>query len=108
MLVFLLKFTRGSTLNFSHFLTLALYWASYGGHVEVVKKLLESKFIEINTQNKLGDTALIAASIKGRAEVVQALVTAGADTCLKNNAGEDAKLAANDPSGKIDFLKKKL
>jgi len=87
-------------INFSHFLTLALYWASYGGHVEVVKKLLESKFIEINTQNKLGDTALIAASIKGRAEVVQALVTAGADTCLKNNAGEDAKLAANDPSGK--------
>jgi len=78
----------------------ALYWASYGGHVEVVKVLLESKFIEINTQNKLGDTALIAASIKGRAEVVQALVKAGADTRLTNNAGEDAKLAANDPSGR--------
>ena len=71
----------------------------------MVKTLLESKFIEINTQNKLGDTALIAASIKGRAEVVQALVTAGAETRLKNNAGEDAKLAANDPAGKTDFLR---
>ena len=69
----------------------------------MVKVLLESKFIEINTQNKLGDTALIAASIKGRAEVVQALVTAGADTRLKNNAAEDAKLAANDPSGRYSM-----
>ena len=69
--------------------------------MDVVTTLLKSKFIEINTQNKLGDTALIAASIKGRAAVVQALITSNADTQLKNNAGEDAKLAANDPSGKF-------
>ena len=64
-----------------------------------MKILLESKFINLDTQNKLGDTALIAASYKGHPEVVKHLVIAKADMNLRNGAGDCAKKAASNPKG---------
>ena len=51
---------------------LALYWASYGGHIEVAEVFLQSPFVNVNAVNKLGDTPLIAACYKGHANVCQA------------------------------------
>lgn len=41
--------------------------------------------VELNQQNKLGDTALHAAAWKGYADIVQLLLAKGARTDLRNN-----------------------
>ena len=41
--------------------------------------------LELNQQNKLGDTALHAAAWKGYADIVEMLLAKGARTDLKNN-----------------------
>lgn len=41
--------------------------------------------IELNQQNKLGDTALHAAAWKGYADIVELLLAKGARTDLRNN-----------------------
>jgi len=50
----------------------------------------------VNAQNKFGDTALIAASRAGDTAVCKLLLSAGADTRLRNSsrktAGEIAKM----------------
>ena len=78
---------------------LALYWAAYGGHIDVAKLLLSNQYIDLNIQNKLGDTPLIAASYKGHADVVDLLVAKGADVNVANNAGDTARKAANSAQG---------
>ena len=45
----------------------------------------------MNIQNKLGDTALIAASYKGHADLVDLLVQHGAQVDIANNAGDTAR-----------------
>uniref|UniRef100_A0A0N4ZX42 Osteoclast-stimulating factor 1 n=1 Tax=Parastrongyloides trichosuri TaxID=131310 RepID=A0A0N4ZX42_PARTI len=62
-----------------------LFWACHSGFVDIVKLLLSLKNIDINNKNKMGDTALHAAAWKGRGEIVELLVEAGADVNLKND-----------------------
>jgi len=73
-----------------------LYWAAYGGHVEVVERLLQNKFTDLNLQNKLGDSPLIAAAIRSHPEVVDLLLKAGADPSITNNTdGSALSVATN-------------
>ncbi|EOB05892.1 Osteoclast-stimulating factor 1, partial [Anas platyrhynchos] len=58
----------------------ALYWACHGGHKDIVDVLFTQANLELNQQNKLGDTALHAAAWK-----VEILCYKGARTDLKNN-----------------------
>jgi|ERR1712242_65756 len=76
----------------------ALYWASYGGHIELARLLLQNQYCDLNIQNKLGDTALIAASYKGHADLVDLLVQHGAQVDIANNAGDTARKAATEAS----------
>ena len=52
----------------------ALMRASYWGHTEIVRMLLERPEILVNLQNSGGQTALIWASRMGRTEIVQMLL----------------------------------
>ncbi|KAL7988737.1 hypothetical protein Chor_007656 [Crotalus horridus] len=80
----------------------ALYWASHGGHKDIVEVLLTQPKVELNQQvgndtlsdiqellcsdvNKLGDTALHAAAWKGYEDIVEILLEKGARTDLRNN-----------------------
>ena len=77
----------------------ALYWACYGGHVEVVEELLGSQYININSQNKLGDTSLLASSLRGHGRVTHLLLNRNADANIKNNSGDTPISVATDPTG---------
>ena len=52
--------------------------ASNNGHTEVVKLLLQVKGIDVNKQDKDGDTALKCASKEGHTEIAKLLREAGA------------------------------
>ncbi|KAL6729899.1 hypothetical protein Aduo_000909 [Ancylostoma duodenale] len=78
----------------------ALYWACHGGHVEVVKYLLQLPAVTISSQNKLGDTPLHAASWKGHKECVELMINSGANTWIRNrdqklpiDVAKDAEIA---------------
>lgn len=75
-----------------------LYWASHGGHCGAVERLLREPRLCLDSQNKLGDTALHAAAWKGREAVARALVEAGAATGLRNAEGKRALDLATDPA----------
>ncbi|PRD23734.1 UNVERIFIED_CONTAM: ostf1 [Trichonephila clavipes] len=47
----------------------ALHWAAHAGNEECVKQLLKVSNIEINVQNKLGDTPLHSCAWKGHSEI---------------------------------------
>ena len=83
------------------FVCSALYWAAYGGHVAVFDRLVSSKFTDLNLQNKLGDTALLAAALKGHSEIVSALIKKGAKIELKNGNGDTALSVATSPQGTV-------
>ncbi|EAW62573.1 osteoclast stimulating factor 1, isoform CRA_d [Homo sapiens] len=51
---------------------------------DIVEMLFTQPNIELNQQNKLGDTALHAAAWKGYADIVQLLLAKGARTDLRN------------------------
>ncbi len=56
----------------------ALMWASYGGHIDIVKLLIESG-ADVNAKNKAGYTALMLARPMGHLEISRLLKEYGAD-----------------------------
>eukprot|EP00033_Pygsuia_biforma_P001817 GCRY01002031.1.p1 GENE.GCRY01002031.1~~GCRY01002031.1.p1 ORF type:complete len:141 (-),score=23.82 GCRY01002031.1:125-547(-) len=66
----------------------ALHWASSAGHLDCVMVLLKSKAFDVNSTNNLKETPLHAASWRMRAEVVKALLAAGADSSATNADGK--------------------
>mmetsp|Transcript_21505 Transcript_21505/g.52688 ORF Transcript_21505/g.52688 Transcript_21505/m.52688 type:complete len:148 (+) Transcript_21505:246-689(+) len=64
-----------------------LHWASSGGHLAVVKALLEAK-ASVNAQNAVKDTPLHLAAWRDQVEVIEALVAAKADKGLRNQDGK--------------------
>ena len=56
----------------------ALHWAARCGHEDCVAALLARPGVEVNVQNKIGDTALHSAAWKGAASVAQLLLDKGA------------------------------
>uniref|UniRef100_A0A0N5AMY4 Osteoclast-stimulating factor 1 n=1 Tax=Syphacia muris TaxID=451379 RepID=A0A0N5AMY4_9BILA len=65
-----------------------LYWASYAGHTDIVKLLVEIPNMCISAQNKLGDTALHAAAWKSHADCVEVLLEHGANPSIRNYEGK--------------------
>nr|XP_032807400.1 LOW QUALITY PROTEIN: osteoclast-stimulating factor 1-like [Petromyzon marinus] len=70
---------------------------AHGGHRDVVEILLGHPNIELNHQNKLGDTTLHAAAWKGYPDIVEMLLTKGALTDVRNNEKKLALDMATDP-----------
>nr|CAH0101571.1 unnamed protein product [Daphnia galeata] len=75
----------------------ALFWAAHGGHIPCMQLLLQSEKIDLNSQNKLGDTALHAAAWKDRVEAVSLLLSAGAKANILNCEGNKASDLSRDP-----------
>jgi len=60
-----------------------LHYAATGGHVEIMKILLEKNAF-IDAQSPNGTTPLMMAAMYGSAEAVKLLLDEGADTAMKN------------------------
>ena len=58
------------------------------GHLDIVLRLLQIKTLNLNPQNKNGDTPLHKGAWKGHAQCVKAVLTSGADPRIKNNEGK--------------------
>ncbi|KAM6442891.1 fibronectin type 3 and ankyrin repeat domains protein 1 [Liasis olivaceus] len=59
-----------------------------------VTHILQGRQVVVDTLNKLGLTALMVASQKGYASLVQLLVGKGADVNMKNSSGKDSLMIA--------------
>ena len=68
----------------------AIMHASYNGHVEVIKALLEHN-ANVNMPNNAGSSALMNAIVFGHIDCVRMLVENGADVTLRNKGGSTAK-----------------
>lgn len=66
----------------------ALFWASYAGQIECVNELLAlGKLVNLSLTSKFGETALHAACYHGHANVVIALLEAGAKYSVQQREG---------------------
>jgi len=82
-----LKTTEGTSL---------LHLAAMNGHAPVVEYLVKEAKLDINAQDKFGDTPLIAACGGGKVNTAQLLLQLGANKDLKNRNHKTARdLAQN-------------
>ena len=74
-----------------------LHYASYNGHLDIVKYLVEKGKADPIIENKYGSTPLIVATINGHPDIVKYLVEeCKVDPNIKNDDGETPlKLAKN-------------
>mmetsp|Transcript_14903 Transcript_14903/g.41876 ORF Transcript_14903/g.41876 Transcript_14903/m.41876 type:complete len:416 (+) Transcript_14903:153-1400(+) len=79
----------------------ALHKAAFWGHVELVRWLSLELKIDPNAQDFYGDTAMHDAARFGHTALVEILLSAGADVCMRNNRGETPLNIAED-HGKED------
>lgn len=68
----------------SHCGQTAFHMASYHQHQDIVERLLTIGNIDVNLQNRYGDTPLMLAITSGQAEIVKLLIHADADVNLRN------------------------
>jgi ankyrin repeat protein len=66
-----------------------LHYAATGGHVAIMKQLLEN-YAFIDAQSPNGSTPLMMAAMYGSSAAVQLLLYEGADTAMKNQLGMTA------------------
>lgn len=78
----------------------ALHLACYFGHLKIVEQILSKKQlrdeVDINIQNNLGDTPLHKATFTNRVQIVQLLLSNGANVFVKNCDGLLAKQLTSD------------
>ena len=65
---------------------------------------MQNKFTDLNLQNKLGDSPLIASAIRSHPEVVDLLLKAGADPSITNNTDGSALSVATNNQGTVTIL----
>ncbi|KAL5334333.1 ankyrin repeat-containing domain protein [Aspergillus crustosus] len=73
-----------------------LWWASYHGHLGVMKMLLDKDPFIVNARGSDGETALHAAANWRSADGVRLLLEYGADMSLKNDAGKTPSEVASE------------
>ncbi|XP_046341394.2 ankyrin-1-like [Haliotis rufescens] len=66
-----------------------LYCACWGGDVEVVKYVLSQGIVAINSKRRKKRTPMMAAALRGHKEVVELLVSEGADVSLRSEKGDN-------------------
>lgn len=81
----------------------ALHQAAFGGHVEVVKRLLEAKW-DPNSTNDLGATPLLSAMQAGQSEVVKLLLQMDNITLRGSDIGGVSLLSAAADYGHLEAL----
>ncbi|BFY96992.1 hypothetical protein BsWGS_00032 [Bradybaena similaris] len=67
----------------------AVHMAASGGHVEVLKFLI-NKGVDISIKDKQGDSAVYWAARQGHTEIIKCLVEAGVSINTQNKSGETA------------------
>jgi ankyrin repeat protein len=80
-----------------------LYWASWSGHVGVVRWLVD-KGAAINERDSSGGTALWIACDYSRAPVVKLLMERGADPTIASNGGATPMIAASE-NGHLEVVR---
>lgn len=65
--------------------------ACENGNIGIVKQFT----VDINAQDKNGETGLFIASVCGSDEIVELLINSGASVNIKNNRGQTALIAAS-------------
>jgi len=76
----------------------ALHKACFWGHNEMVQYLVNECKLNVNVQDNYGDTALHDAAKFGHETVAKILLDAGANTTLKNKAGKEPLVVAEEHS----------
>jgi ankyrin repeat protein len=71
-----------------------IFEASKQGYIEIVKELIENKLVDINSQNKDGDSALNLSIINAHFEIVKYLLYSGANPNIKDNDKVSPLMAA--------------
>lgn len=88
------------------FIFTALRAAAFGGHLEVVKRLLNAGATPHEPESAfVGRTALGAAAQGGHLAIMEALLEAGADAALINKGSRRSPLQAAAQSGNFDAVK---
>lgn len=72
----------------------ALHGVAQGGHVQCLMRLLKEPKLAINLQNKLGDTPLHCAAVRGHSEVVRVLLDHGAQQDITNRDNQTPRSLA--------------
>jgi ankyrin repeat protein len=86
-----------------------LMCACAGGHTEIVKAMLHSgRDVGLEAQDSHGWTALITAAHRGNAEMLTALLTAGANPKAKDKMDRDALYYAKGDAEKMKVLQRAL
>ena len=67
----------------------ALHYATFGGHAELARFLMENK-ADVNARSTNGSTVLMMAAREGHEKIAQLLIEHGAVRTLKNDLDEDA------------------
>lgn len=67
-----------------------LTFATHYGNYNVVEFLIKENYFDVNSNDLVGDTALIVATKNNQAQIVQLLLELGADKSLKDSSGKTA------------------
>ena len=73
--------------KYQEYLHSSLFIFTQRNKLEMVKKILELQFIDINTKNQIGEIPLYWACINGHFDIAQLLVYSGADINARDNYG---------------------
>jgi ankyrin repeat protein len=82
----------------------ALIAAASEGHAAIVSSLLAGTSAAVNTRDKDGTTAVMAAAVRGHKDVVEVLVSKGADVNAQNMDGHTALMFAYNGRNQVASL----
>ena len=71
-------------------LTPDLIWAANMGYKDVLEHLIEERSIDLNVEDRMGNTLVMLAAWKGNEDLLKWLIKRGADIYKRNDQGESA------------------
>lgn len=81
-----------------------LHWYALEGEVRVVKKIIDLGF-DLNTQNKYGNTPLMECALIDRWDMVELLLSCGADPMIVNHDNDNAVESLRKNYSKVKSIK---